>query len=152
MFIIFSLWMEPVYESWKKKCDVNESSSLWKAFQIIRTFTLLTLIKILPELGGLRRGLGLWKQIFTNHTIPTSLDMLVPRAGEDYIVFTFICIGTILLLACDLIQRRQPVRQWFTDHVPYLLRVLLLVIIVIVTVWIGSPFLQTAGGFMYADF
>ncbi len=152
MFIIFSLWMEPVYEGWKQKLKINESSSLWRAFQIIRTFTLLTLIKILPEMGGLRKGLALWRQIFTNHVIPTSFDMLIPRAGHDYVEFTVLVIGTLLLLIADLIGRKQPARQWFCEHIPYFLRIVLLAALIIITVWIGSPYLKSAGGFMYADF
>lgn len=152
MFIIFSLWMEPVYDGWKQKLKINEASTLWRAFQIIRTFSLLTLIKILPELGGLRKGLGLWRQIFTNHVIPTSFDMLIPRASRDYVEFTVLCIGTLLLLIADLIGRKKPARQWFCEHIPYLLRIVLLAALIIITVWIGSPYLKSAGGFMYADF
>ena len=103
-------------------------------------------------MGGLRKGLALWRQIFTNHVIPTSFEMLIPRAGHDYVEFTVLMIGTLLLLIADLIGRKQPARQWFCDHIPYFLRLVLLAALIIITVWIGSPYLKSAGGFMYADF
>lgn len=152
MFIIFSLWMEPVYESWKKKLGIRDTSTPWRIFQVIRTFTLLTLIKILPEVGGLRKGLGLWKQILTNHTIPTSLAVLFPRYARKPFDFWIICIGSLLLLTCDLIQRKQPVRQWFEEHVPYPARIFFFAFLAVLTVYVGGPYLKSAGGFMYADF
>ena len=64
LFIIFSMWMEPIYDFTKTKLKLK--SSMWKFVQVVRTFILVTFIKVLPEAGGLKAGLGLWKRIFTN--------------------------------------------------------------------------------------
>lgn len=61
IFIIVSLWMETVYASWKQKLGINEASWGWRAFQTIRTFILVTFIKVLPEVGILSDGFGLWE-------------------------------------------------------------------------------------------
>ncbi len=152
LFIIFSLWMEPVYANWKEKLHIPEESFWWRAFQVCRTFLLVTLIKVLPEVGTLKQGLGLWKQIFTNHTVPRYFAMLVPMAHKSYVQFLFICLGTVLLFAVSLIQRRQPVRQWLCDRVPYLVRILIFVLMFIVILYIGVPLVESTGGFMYAEF
>ena len=152
LFIIFSLWMEPVYESWKKALHVNESHVLWRAFQVIRTFFLVTLIKILPEVGTLGQGLGLWKRIFTEHTVPTSLRVLVPMAHISYVHFATICLGTVMVFGVSMVQRQQPFRRWLEDHVPYVLRVLLFVLLMIFTIYIGYPLIDKGGGFMYQGF
>ena len=77
-FIIFSLWMEPVYLRWKQALHIQEDRWLWRAFQTLRTFCLVTVIKVLPEVGGLRRGLGLWKQVVTNWHLPETWQALFP--------------------------------------------------------------------------
>ena len=69
LFIIFSMWMEGPYAKWKKGLHINESAWLWRAFQVCRTFLLVTFIKVLPEVGTLADGLGLWKRILTEHSL-----------------------------------------------------------------------------------
>lgn len=152
LFIIFSLWMEPIYEGWKQKLHINESAFWWRLFQVVRTFVLVTLIKVLPEVGGLRKGLGLWKQIFTNHTIPTNMHMLVPLYNRSYIDTVVIILATVLLLCCSLIQRRQPARAWMQKHIPYPLRLVFFAMLIILAVYIGGAYTGLTGGFMYAEF
>ena len=43
-FIIFSIWMEPVYDKWRSITKVNRHSWEWKIFQTIRTFVLILII------------------------------------------------------------------------------------------------------------
>ncbi len=147
LFIIFSLWMEPVYGRCKTLLRINESAWLWRAFQTVRTFVLVTFIKVLPEVGTLRDGLGLWKRIFTEHSIPHSLRALVPFASMKNLAVA--AVFTLLIFVTSLIQRKMPIRQWF-GRLPGLLRLVILAGLILVTVYfLGSG---NAGGFMYAQF
>lgn len=147
LFIIFSLWMEPVYAAARQRLHINEGRWLWRAFQTLRTFFLVTLIKVLPEVGGLRRGLGLWKRIFTDFTIPRSFSGLLPFVNrEDFVV---ICLFTAALFVTSIIQRRQPIRQWFAKW-PKLLQLLLLAALILAALYYGSS--GSGGGFLYAQF
>ncbi len=147
LFIIFSLWMEPVYEAAKRRLHIHEERWLWRAFQTVRTFMLVTLIKVLPEVGGLRNGLGLWKRIFTNHSIPKSFSALLPFAKKGELIL--ILLFTAALFIVSLIQRRQPARQWFTRW-PKVLQLLFLAILILAALFFGSS--GNAGGFLYAQF
>ena len=151
IFIIVSLWMETVYASWKQKLGINEASWGWRAFQTIRTFILVTFIKVLPEVGTLSDGFGLWKQIFTNHTIPRSFHSLLPFVDKKMPLLA-VMIGTILIFVTSLIQRRQPIRQWLEDHTNYAVRVLIFAVLFIVIVYFGYPASGNGGGFMYEQF
>lgn len=151
IFIIVSLWMETVYASWKQKLGINEASWGWRAFQTIRTFILVTFIKVLPEVGTLSDGFGLWKQIFTNHTIPRSFHALLPFVDKKMPLLA-VMIGTILIFVTSLIQRRQPIRQWLEDHTNYAVRVLIFAVLFIVIVYFGYPASGNGGGFMYEQF
>ncbi len=147
LFIIFSLWMEPVYEASKRALHIPEDKWLWRAFQTLRTFILVTFIKVLPEVGGLRRGLGLWKRIFTDFTIPRTLPQLLPFAKMNEL--RMICLFTAALFITSLIQRRQPIRQWFAKW-PKVLQFLVLALLIFAVFFYGSS--GNAGGFMYAQF
>ncbi len=151
LFIIFSMWMEPTYAFWKKKLHINEHSFYWRAFQVIRTFTLVTFIKVLPEVGTLSEGLGLWAHIFTEHTIPTSYRTLLPFVHSS-IPLVLVILGTLLLFITSLIQRKQPIRQWLEDHTSYFGRIVIFAVLFILIMLFGYPLVGTTGGFLYEQF
>lgn len=152
LFIIFSLWMEPVYAGWIRKLKINEKSTAWRAFQVIRTYILVTFIKVLPEVGTLSQGFGLWNRIFTNHEIPATLRAWIPQAHKSYLQLAVCCGGILLILITDLIQRKQPIRQWLENHTNPAARMALFAVMFFVTIYIGYPLISKAGGFMYAEF
>lgn len=147
LFIIFSLWMEPVYEKTKQILRINESTWLWRAFQTLRTFILVTFIKVLPEVGTLRDGLGLWKRIFTEHTIPRSYDALLPFLPKGNL--PVIALFTALIFLTSLIQRKQPIRQWL-GKLPRWIQLTAMAALALAVVYYLTG--GNAGGFMYAQF
>lgn len=152
LFIIAELWMEPVYDKWKKGLHIRESAWAWRAFQTVRTFLLVTFIKVLPEVGTLSDGWGLWKQIFANHVIPTTRETLLPFVTDTDNLWA-VLIATALLFITSLIQRKKPVRQWLNEHSCLAVRVALFALIFVATVYFGVPVTdQVGGGFMYAEF
>lgn len=161
IFIIASLWMEPVYQKWKAALHIRESSFAWRLFQVTRTFLLVTFIKVLPEVGTLSDGFGLWAQIFTNHTIPHSLGELLPFLIIDYanantnllalLKFLVVLFTTGLLLVSSLLQRKKPIRDYF-NRLPRLIRIILLAMLFIFICMFGISASRTGGEFMYVQF
>lgn len=156
LFIIFSLWMDPVYASWKQRLKINDQTTAWKLFQVIRTFVLVTFIKVLPEVGTLSDGIGLWKRVFTEHTVPHSLHEALPfltgNIGFADISKYMLLVGCIVLLfVFSMLQRRIQVRHLF-NRLPMLLRVCVLTVTVICIIVFGIPNTWGAGGFLYANF
>lgn len=150
LFIIFSLWMEPVYAAGKKALRINESAWLWRAFQTIRTFVLVTLIKVLPEVGTLSDGWGLWKHIFANHQVPHTLYELLPIARRNDLLA--VVLGATAMLLISLLQRKQPVRAWLERKVPWACRLVLFALLFIAVIYWGVPGLSNGEGFLYAEF
>lgn len=155
IFIIISLWMEPVYEGAKRLFKVKEETWLWRAFQTVRTFILVTFIKVLPEVGTLAAGLGLVTHIFVNHTIPHSLVELFPFLDftlvTDVISFGLAILGTIAMFVASLLQRKKPVREYF-NALPTPIRIIIIALIIILIATFGVKATWEGGGFMYAGF
>ena len=149
-FIIFSIWMEPVYNNTKAKLHVRESSTAWRVFQVLRTFILVTFIKVIPEVGTLSEGLGLIKHIFTNHIIPTSVAEVFAFADEFTLKTVFVILMGVLLFIHSLLERRGDVRVRFNKQ-PAIVRILALSLLLIVIAYVGIP-ASDKGGFMYAKF
>lgn len=154
-FIIFSLWMEPVYANVKTKLRINESSRIWAAFQVIRTFILVTFIKVLPEVGTLSQGFGYLRQIFADHTIPKSLGALLPFADLSmnlYKMRFMVAVACIVLLFCaSLLQRKKMVRDYFS-MLPAAVRTIMLVVLTLTVITFGVASTWDTEGFLYASF
>lgn len=155
LFIIFSLWMEPVYAGAKSKLKINDNNYAWQAFQILRTFILVTFIKVLPEVGTLSDGIGLWKQVFTNPVIPHTKMELMPyvnwKHNVDILAFLLAMFFTFLQFCASVIQNKQPVRAYF-NKLPQVIRVFIIAVLVVLIASFGVQATWDAGGFMYANY
>lgn len=153
VIIIFSMWMEPIYTKWETKLKINNENKVFKCFQVVRTFILVTFIKVLPEVGGLRRGLGLWKHILTDFTIPANVHQLLEfvTTGKYWLIIAF--FGTLLMFVVSCLQNRCQVRELF-DKLPIAVRIVVVSCWMIFVAVFGGWALYEfgGGGFMYAGF
>ncbi len=147
LFIIFSMWMEGPYAKWKQALHVNESTWLWRAFQVCRTFVLVTFIKVLPEVGTLADGLGFWRQVFAARFWPGT-ENLVPGATTGHLVLT--ALAAVLLFVTSLVQRQQPLTHWLARW-PRWAHYLAVAVLALVTLYYAGAAAGT-GGFLYAQF
>lgn len=154
-FIIFSMWMEPVYAMAKSKLRICDSNRVYKCFQIVRTFLLVTFIKVLPEVGSLKDGIGLWTHIFTDLSIPAGIREFLPflifSATIDTVSFGLAMLGVFLLFVFSCIQTKKPVRYYF-NKCPFVIRVGAVTAILLIITIFGVKAAWTGGGFMYANF
>ncbi len=150
LFIIFSLWMEPTYEKMRIFLHEKQYPGLWKWFRVIRTFLLVTFIKVLPEVGNLSDGIGLWRQVFTNHTIPHRFSSLLPFV-KNKMDLGVIIIMTLLLIFSSVLQRHHKIRDLF-NRLPYLVRIFALVLATLIILCWGVAANNNGGGFMYVNF
>ena len=155
LFIILGLWLDPFYAACRERLHINERSWLRRAFQTLRTFVLVTFIKVLPEVGTLSDGWGLWMRIFTNHEIPRSLRRLLPFLDWSSLFtlshFGMAGLGTAVLFCFSLIERRRPVRS-YTEKWPMPLRAAALGALFFLIFTFGVQNTWEGGGFLYAQF
>ena len=116
-----------------------------------RTFLLVTFIKVLPEVGTLREGLGLWKRIFTEHSLPHSLGELLPFI-DNFRNLAAVLLGVGLMFLVSLLQRKGSVRLQLRRRVPYLMRIGIYAVLFFLILYFGVPASSGQGGFMYVEF
>ena len=152
VFIIFSMWMEPVYKRINQTLRVERAGVLWRAFCVARTFVLITLIKVLPEVGTLSQGVGFIGRIFTDFTVTTNFKLLVPyikRAERPSFFFVLLCV--VLLFVVSVVQRKRSVRS-LTAKIPFMLRAAVLAVICFAIVLFSFRTKSENIAFMYAGF
>ena len=150
VFIIATLWLEPFYALCRKAFHIKESAWWWRTFQVLRTFFMITFIKILPEVGGLSAGLALWAQVFTSKVTVNSFNELLPFV-DDTLNLAVMIILTILLFIVSLIQRKEQVRVRF-NKLPMPLRVFILALLFIVAIEFGARSVGLNAVFLYENF
>lgn len=155
LFIILSMWLEPVYIRIKYIFHINDSKRIYKYFQIIRTFVLVSLIKILPEVGELKDGIKLICHIFTNHQIPKDINHLLEFAFLDISkLWLYVCLVLVLVIFyISANKNRFDVREKINKLNP-VVRVVVLSLFIVLAVSLGVSALYEfgGGGFMYAGF
>ena len=151
LIIIFSMQMEPLYEKAKHALHINESAWLWRAFQTLRTFLLVTMIKVFPEVGSLDDCFGFWRQIFTGWTTNSanSLSWQIQEFHDhDYLIFA---LAAILIFVTSMIQRKQPLRE-FVGKWNICARYALFLAMFFAIIVFGVSVAGGAGEFLYAQF
>lgn len=155
LFIILSLWLAPVYERARAALRIDDGSLFWRTLRIARTFTIVALLEVLPEVGTLGDGFRFWACIFTNWRIPTSLSDLLPFVYlQNFNKLAGFCaaMGCVaLLFVSSLMQRKKPIRAYF-NALPVWTQIILLSALVMLIASLGIQASWGAEGFMYANF
>lgn len=155
LFIILSLWLAPVYERARAALRIDDRNGFWRGFRILRTFTIVALLEVLPEVGTLGDGFRFWSCIFTNWRLPEALDEFLPfvyLGSLDKTIGFCAAIGCVVLLfVSSLMQRKKPIRAYF-NALPMWLQVLALSALVLLISSYGVQASWGAEGFMYANF
>ena len=155
VFIICSLWLAPVYERASAALRMDNRNLFWKTFRILRTFTIVALLEVLPEVGTLSDGFHFWSCIFTNCWLPGSLSELIPfvhlRNFNKTIGFCAAMGCVVLLFISSMMQRKKPIRAYF-NALPVWVQVPLLAALIMLIATFGIQASWGAEGFMYANF
>lgn len=155
VIIIASTLLEPFYAKVRSKLKIRDTSRLFRAFQIVRTFFLITFSELIAASGSVRAGIRYIVGMFTVHTIPTSVRGLVPfvnlATNFSLINLALAAVGTIILIVFSCIEQKEPVRNRF-NKIPLLLRLVILSGAILLIASFGVQSSWNAEGFMYANF
>lgn len=119
-FLIVSLWTEPLFQRLTARLGLREENRLWKLFRILRTNLILVFLRILPEVGGLRDGLGLWARVFRRPIRPVGWKGWFP-GGATPTHLILVGTGFLMMMLVDGIKCREPFQDWF-ERRPLVLR------------------------------
>ena len=155
LFIILSLWLEPVYTRVGEAFHVRNSSFFWRLVRVVRTFTIVSLLEVLPEVGTLADGFRYWACIVTNWRMPQSFAEWLPFVHlQNFNKTIGFCaaVGCIVLMfIAMLLQRKKPVRDYF-NALPVWVQVVSLSALIMLIGTFGIQASWGAEGFMYANF
>ena len=147
--IVFSMQMEPVYTRMKTALHINDTSRWWKIVMIIRTFLLVSLLRIFycsVTVSGALRYISL---MFTPNwnLLAKPMQVFMTVCGETPMKLFYIGVGVLAVFGVDLVKEKELQRP-----VPWLVRGLVYGAMLCLIIMGSAKGNASVGGFMYAQF
>ncbi len=147
--IIGAMVLEPQFAAAKGFLHIREDSRWWNAFCIVRTFLLVSILKVFPGPADTRSSLRFILHLFTAVRMPAGWPELLPglTLGDG----VFLAFSLLLIAAVDLIQERRPVRDALARK-PLAVRWCCYLFLIAAVLCMGCFQTSLAGGFAYAQY
>lgn len=147
--IMFSLQMKPVYEKQKKAIHADLHPVAWHIFQVVRTFIIVGLLRVMSRTKGFMQCLVLYKHVFSGW----SREALSAGAWTYFPKMQTISIVTasffsLLLILVDILEETG---RWETvkEKTPAPVRSLIYVFLLAALLICAGENAGTTTGFMY---
>ena len=101
-FVILAALLGETYAKLRNNCRINESSLLWKAFQICRTFIIVSFAYVLFRADSLQSAAAIYNRIFTQFYYSGWTGDILGRFDIEYAVL--VIIGILMILLIDIID------------------------------------------------
>ncbi len=105
--IILSLLLEPGYQAVKEKFHINDTSKLWGAFQVVRTFILTGIIpRVIVRASSLGAAVTILQKIVIDRNISVLWDASMLDYGLDGINFLIAFVSILILIGVSVLKER----------------------------------------------
>lgn len=141
--------LEPWFQKGKEFFRVNEKSSGWQLFCILRTFLLVSVLKVFPGSVSTSALFGMIGKFFTDIRLPVGWEELFPGLTTENVIF--LAMALVLLFVIDFFAEKGDIQKYFADR-PFVLRWLCYGFLLIFILCMGSFGLDMKGGFAYAQY
>ena len=132
------------YVVWKNKLHIDSEARYWKAFRLVRTFTIVTVGWIFDCTGAAGDAGSLFIHLFEFGKSDLSVIVL---SKSDVLALSFGCLALLLV---DLMHERNLEVRKMMDRQNYWVQVLFWTALIQLIACFGQ--IAWAGGFMYANF
>lgn len=146
-FVIMAVWLGDFYKKLRQICHIKDGL-IWKLFQIIRTFSIVTLGYVIFRAGQLRDAFAIYKRIFTAFYYEGGQQGITILNRGEWIILLF---GVVVCFAFDLIECKNKVADWIYKR-NIVLRWLLLYLLLGITLLFFLVRPADASNFIYFDF
>lgn len=150
VILIAGVILEPWLKKAKDILHIRESSKVWKAFCMLRTFLIVALLKVFPGAGSTGQSFAVIRKILLDFRPEISYASLFMDAEWYRLIFAF--TGLCLFLIVSIIQEKQGCVSVCLERKPLILRWGIYLVILGLLVYTGNFDTAVTGGFEYAQF
>ena len=146
--IVASMCLKPQFACWKEKLHIKEGK-LWHGFQMIRTFLIISLLKVFPLAATTGDSLAILKKIFIEFPTQFSIANLLPGMGMEDLFC--VSVGLMIFAFVSLRQEKEPMRNYLSRR-SVAVRWLAYMVLLLFVVSFGVFGNGLTGGFEYAQY
>lgn len=107
VFIVAGILLAEVYDKARKICKIEAESYSWKVFQMLRTFSLISIGRIFSKASNLEASIGMLRQMTEKwYDISFLVDGSLIRLGLDHANWILLIISVVILLLVDGLHER----------------------------------------------
>lgn len=158
--VCFGLLCEPLFFKWKKAWHVRENALWFRVLQMLRTFILLCLVRIVTVSPTLSAGLGHLKNLFSGWSLSSFSPRSILSTLKDtfsFDIFDFLNLaiaiaGLLVVFVVSLLQENKKSVSGIYCRCPALVRWLVLLVVVSGLIFLAASGTSLTGGFLYARF
>lgn len=150
VIIAFSSMMEPVYTRMKKICHINDKSSMWKGFQILRTFILVNVGWFFDMGVNFTAAVTMMKDVFYQINFAQLTDGTIFGMGMSKIDFFIVAVGCLVWLVISILKEKGiKIRESISNLILPVRWAIYFALIFSVPL---LGYIGTSSGFIYAQF
>lgn len=149
LILISSVLLEPWYEKAKSFLRISGEAWWWKGVQLVRTFFLISLLKIFPAGGTTGESLGILTRMVTHFSPSLSYEVWFP--GADWYTLSYIGIGLVFFLGKSILETKLSAGVWLAAR-PAPVRFAVYGALFFAFLGMGAFETTVVGGFEYAQF
>lgn len=149
IIIISSIWLEPIFKKAKLLFHIKDSCKGWHTLQVVRTFLIVSLLKVFPGAQSTKESLIIIKRMITEFPVSISYKSIFPQLCHSelfYLVF-----GIVVFAGVSFYQRREPVRECIARQV-FPVRMMVYLGMIASILLFGVFGTDAVGGFEYAQY
>jgi hypothetical protein len=124
IIILISQEMEPLYERFHKTFPRLTASTPYRAFTVIRTFLLMSSLRLFDNAWGCRDAFISFASIFTHWNPQKLTAQEFIDLGLTVADYGIVAVGIVIVFLTSMLQRKQPVREWI-DTKPFFVKYIL---------------------------
>ncbi len=147
--IISAIILKPQFDAAKAKLHIREDGGLWQVFCMIRTFLIVSLLKVFPGAGSTIGSLRIFKKIFFD--FHPALDYTLWFMDMESYRLIYAAIGLVLFLIVSILQTKGKVRDFLAAK-PVVVRWAVYLFLLSLIMFMGAFDSTAIGGFEYAQF
>ncbi len=137
LILLASGELEPLYERFHKRLPKFTETTVYRGFQVIRTFLLMSCLRLFDVYGSVRRTFRQFIRMFTRfwkHPVTGQELLDLGLTKPDYVI---LLVGVLLLFFVSLLGRREDIRERLWKR-PYVIRFTAFTLLFLAVILLGQ--------------
>lgn len=149
VLMISAMLLEPQFKWIKGKLHIKDENKVFRAFQMIRTFLIISVLKVFPQADSTWESFRYLKKIFFDFRIEFTREVWIPGLTLGNLV---VIVVALLMFFYVSWQNEHGSMKEQIDKRPFVVRWIIYLLLMLALITFGVFGTEVTGGFEYAQY